>query len=78
MDTPSMAAVLRFSRYRERPALAAAPAGAAPGATAPAWRSWRWCTGGCGRLAWGGWLAWGRLLLHLLLQVLVASPTTQA
>ena len=35
MDTPSMAAVLRFSRYRERPALAAAPAGAAPGATGP-------------------------------------------
>ena len=39
---------------------------------------WRWCSGGCGGLAWGGWLAWGRLLLHLLLQVLVASPTTQA
>ena len=36
------------------------------------WRVWR-------GLAWGGWLAWGRLLLHLhlLSQVLVASPTTQ-
>ena len=45
MDTPSMAVVLRFSQKRERPALAAALAGAAPGATGPrcncpAWRSW--------------------------------------
>ena len=62
MDTPSMAAVLRFSRYRERPALAAAPAGAAPGATGPRcncpcmallevvhWRVWAagWLGAGC-------------------------------
>ena len=86
MDTPSMAAVLRFSRYRERPALAAAPAGPAPGATGPR------CHCPCmARLEVGhgrGWPAgrdWGwraglgqAAAAPAAPAVLVASPTTQA
>ena len=85
MDTPSMAAVLRFSRYRERPALAAEPAGAGPGATGPR------CNCPCMALLevvhWRVWAAGLGLWLAGLGQaaaapaapaVLVASPTIQS